>query len=122
MDRADGCERIEPVPDPSAPGQHLVVFADAGDDAPEHALRRDGRLALDPERDDVYEVSEARVVCGRFRVDPADGTEHAEPEVPLPLARADERVAREQRDLLQQRRSAKCGATEPARDVLARVE
>ena len=96
----DRRERVEPVPDAAAPEQHFVVGLDAGNDA---LYRRRGghrRIGLQAERHDVDQVSQIRIGVGDLGIDPAERAEHAEPEVALALARADEGAPGRERDLL----------------------
>ena len=52
VDRVQQRQRVEPVVDATAPEQHVVVGADARDDAAERRRDVRGRLVLDAERHD----------------------------------------------------------------------
>ena len=83
VDRADEGQRVEPVVDPPAPQDHLVLRPDpryGALDGVAGLLR--GRLG-DPERDDGDQRVEAPVLVVHLRVDPPLTGELPEPEVAL---------------------------------------
>ena len=93
VDRPQQGERIEPVVDPAAPQQDLVVRADPGHDPLQHRARVAGRRVAHAERHDGEQIVEGFVAFVGERVDATHRCELPEPEVSLLVARAHEEVA-----------------------------
>ncbi len=90
LDGADRRERVEPAPDAAAPDEYAVVRVDT---RPGRCGRgRGSRIVRDPEGHHVDQRAPARVAAIAGRVEQAPEDHPAEPEVALPLARADHEV------------------------------
>ena len=99
-DGADHRDRVEPLPDATAPEQHRVGLGDAFHDALEHAARGGRRLGREAKRHDVDQSAQRRIGGVRVDIDPPEGGEQAEPQVTLAFARAQKRVTGQEREQL----------------------
>ena len=105
---ADHGQRIEPVPDPAAPEQRPVVRADPGHDAVQHRAAVRGGSGSMPNGTTSTRLRNDGSRAYASAVDPSGVEQRAEPEVALPLAGADERVAASRA-----RRAASAGRARP---------
>ena len=92
VDGADQGQRVEPVVDPTAPDDRLVVRPDAGHGSLDRMAALHRRGVLDAERHHGDEVVEVLVLVVDGGVDPPLTGELAEPEVPLLVRRAEQEV------------------------------
>ena len=83
---------VEPVVDTSAPKHDLVVRPDTRDDAAQAWALPAGRLARQPEGHHRDQLGQEGVALVGVRVDPAQGGQGAEPEIPLAFAGTGEKV------------------------------
>ena len=84
--------RVEPVIDTPAPKHDLVVLPDTRHDVSQARALPPGRLARKPEGDHRDQLGQEGVDLVGVRVDPAEGGQRAEPEIPLALARTGEKI------------------------------
>ncbi len=96
-DGADDGQRVEPVPDPTAPEQQAVGRLDPRQHS-FHRRPRCGRSRVDAERHDGDERRQGRIVCVGLRGHSPERRERPQPVIALPVAGAEKRVSEQKRD------------------------